>query len=62
MKIITKFTAAAVLLAFIGIAPHAPATELPRPSKFYLYLLLGQSNVIGKGRVDAQDTIPVRAF
>ncbi|MCB1212154.1 MAG: sialate O-acetylesterase [Verrucomicrobiales bacterium] len=36
----------------------ADTVELPAKEKFHLYLLIGQSNMAGRGTVEAQDKVP----
>jgi hypothetical protein len=48
---------AAVLLAAIPVVAAEPVT-LPARERFHLYLLIGQSNMAGRGRVEAEDKIP----
>lgn len=42
----------------LGGEPQADAPELPTKDKFHLFLLAGQSNMAGRGRVAEQDKIP----
>lgn len=37
---------------------RAPEAPLPAPDKFHLYLLIGQSNMAGRGKVDSADNAP----
>jgi hypothetical protein len=53
----------ALLLAvsFSATATRAaddPALTLPAKDKFHLYLLIGQSNMAGRGAVEAEDKVP----
>jgi hypothetical protein len=45
-----------------ALKPHRRQVVAPpaRPEKFQLYLLVGQSNMAGRGTVEAQDTLPSR--
>ncbi len=47
----------ALLLAFSAQA--ADPVKLPAKEKFHLYLLVGQSNMAGRGKVEAEDKQPV---
>jgi hypothetical protein len=51
------------LLAVIGLAmspsPQAPAPALPARESFHLFLLAGQSNMAGRGKVEPVDTTPI---
>ena len=47
----------AAAIAATGCGP-APAAELPPRERFHLFLLVGQSNMAGRGKVQAQDKKP----
>ena len=56
-------TVTALLLALIAFPPDAAVTaqdsvELPDKSRFHLFLLVGQSNMAGRGKVEASDQTP----
>lgn len=53
------FTSAAIALLFTIAAPAAEPVKLPAKEKFHLYLLVGQSNMAGRGKVEAGDKKPV---
>src|SRR5262245_33767010 len=40
------------------VAATEPAAALPAKEKFHLYLLIGQSNMAGRGTVEEQDKRP----
>jgi len=42
----------------LGGEPQADAADLPTKDKFHLFLLAGQSNMAGRGKVAEEDTIP----
>lgn len=52
-SILTFFTA--LLLVPLTALPAAEKVELPRKPDFHLYLLIGQSNMAGRGTVEEQD-------
>ena len=62
MKRSISFIASLILLDSVIVAPaaEAPRTEPPPDSNFQLYLLIGQSNMAGRGALDAesQQTCP----
>jgi hypothetical protein len=49
-----------LLLCAVSFASFVTAQDLPLPSKekFHLYLLVGQSNMAGRGVIEAQDMTP----
>lgn len=51
-----------VLLTFVGcwssFASAAEPVQLPAKEKFHLFLLVGQSNMAGRGKVEAEDKQP----
>jgi hypothetical protein len=49
---------AAILLFGLPFLAAEPAVPLPSRERFHLYLLIGQSNMAGRGRVEAEDKIP----
>ena len=49
---------AAALLAATPLSTAEPSTNRPSPERFHLYLLIGQSNMAGRGLVEEQDKIP----
>lgn len=51
-----SLTALALLVLAMSTAGQSPAPQ-PRES-FHLFLLAGQSNMAGRGKVEAQDTVP----
>ena len=53
-------TLLAALWAVQGAFAQAPSSSAPLPAKekFYLFLLVGQSNMAGRGKVEAQDQAP----
>jgi hypothetical protein len=55
-----KHTLLNLLLAFaiVPALPAAKAVKLPPKSKFQLFLLVGQSNMAGRGAVENQDRAP----
>lgn len=53
-----KFTVILLLLSFFAAALHAQEFKLPEKSKFKLVLLIGQSNMAGRGKVTKADKIP----
>lgn len=53
------FCSAAILLLFTISAQAADPVKLPAKEKFHLYLLVGQSNMAGRGKVEAGDKKPV---
>jgi len=42
----------------LGGEPHGEGPDLPTKDKFHLFLLAGQSNMAGRGRVVKEDKIP----
>ena len=56
-----RFSLLAVILAVMLPAPPAVTaqTKLPAPKDFHLYLLVGQSNMAGRGRVADIDRAPI---
>ncbi len=44
-----------LLALFVSVFSFAEDTPLPAKDKFYLFLLVGQSNMAGRGVVEAQD-------
>jgi len=54
--------ASLILLALLGLAMslqgQAPAPVPPTKEAFHLFLLVGQSNMAGRGKVDPQDRLP----
>lgn len=54
----TIVTLAVLLLAPLAWLPAAEPVELPPREQFHLFLLVGQSNMAGRGIVEAQDRIP----
>lgn len=56
-----NFVRLPVLLATLTLCGGASAAEpvkLPAKEKLHLYLLIGQSNMAGRGAVEAQDKVP----
>ena len=52
----------AVTLAAAVVSPHArqqPAVPPPDKDAFHLFLLVGQSNMAGRGKVEPEDTVPM---
>lgn len=49
---------AGCLLAAVRLSAAEPAVTLPARERFHLYVLIGQSNMAGRGRVEEQDKIP----
>ena len=48
------------LLFLVGVAAaESPQVRLPARKDFHLYLLVGQSNMAGRGRVAAEDRKPL---
>ena len=47
------------LLVALFSATVAAETKLPAKTDFHLYLLVGQSNMAGRGRVSAEDRQPI---
>lgn len=47
-----------VLLACASVSAGAEPVQLPAKEKFHLYLLIGQSNMAGRGAVEDQDKVP----
>lgn len=47
-----------LLFLFATLFAHGQAPELPRKESFHLFLLVGQSNMAGRGLVEPQDTKP----
>lgn len=52
-----KFLVFALTLMSVGLA-RAQEASLPPTDQFYLYLLVGQSNMAGRGEVQAEDKQP----
>lgn len=50
--------ALSLVLLFASILGHAQETALPAKDKFHLFLLVGQSNMAGRGTVEEQDKTP----
>lgn len=52
--------AAALLLGFcsLSVANADDAVKLPTKERFHLYLLIGQSNMAGRGKVEDVDKVP----
>lgn len=49
------------MLGFVVCGPlwaDEPAVKLPEPARVQLYLLIGQSNMAGRGKVEASDQVP----
>lgn len=44
--------------AVMAVTGFAPAAELPPKERFHLFLLVGQSNMAGRGKVEEQDRKP----
>jgi arylsulfatase A-like enzyme len=57
MKISLLTLSAVLLCPLCGFAAE-PAVKLPAKEKFHLYLLIGQSNMAGRGAVEEQDKVP----
>ena len=59
---LSRFAFLAWLLIFASIAAVSLAQEgvkeLPAKDKFHLFLLVGQSNMAGRGKVEAEDKVP----
>ncbi|MEZ0266143.1 MAG: sialate O-acetylesterase [Phycisphaerae bacterium] len=56
MRLTTRWTAVALAVFCFGLSAWA---EAPTPKdKFHLYLLVGQSNMAGRGKVEEQDKTP----
>jgi hypothetical protein len=53
------FIAAAISLLCTISAQAADQVKLPAKEKFHLYLLVGQSNMAGRGKVEAEDKKPI---
>jgi len=51
-------TLAAAALSFLAVTVSAQSTTLPPKENFHLFLLIGQSNMAGRGDVAPQDKIP----
>ena len=49
-----------LLIAVVGAEPtvNSATVKLPTKEKFHLYLLIGQSNMAGRGLVEEQDKVP----
>ena len=47
-----------VALLAASFSPAEETLKLPAKEKFHLFLLVGQSNMAGRGVVDAQDKTP----
>jgi len=60
MKLIIRFYYLGMLLLLITSCQpkknSQPATSLPDDNNFYLYLLIGQSNMAGRGKIECVDT------
>ncbi|MDP3072875.1 MAG: sialate O-acetylesterase [Opitutaceae bacterium] len=48
----------AVVFGFVAAAMFAQSAPLPPKENFHLFLLIGQSNMAGRGAVEAQDKVP----
>ncbi len=53
------FVASALALVFFAEPSAHAADELPAKEQFHLYLLIGQSNMAGRGKMTEQDRQPV---
>jgi hypothetical protein len=59
-KLSTIFLGGMAFMLLLATAAHtAEPVKLPAKEKFHLYLLVGQSNMAGRGKVEAQDKKPV---
>lgn len=68
MKVVSKAVrinlplslAVALSLSALAAEPKAPAqpVKLPPKRKFHLYLLMGQSNMAGRGKIEPEDKTP----
>lgn len=59
-KLASIFLTGMILTVFSTLAAQAAdAVKLPPKEKFHLYLLVGQSNMAGRGKVEAEDKKPV---
>ncbi|TGD82265.1 sialate O-acetylesterase [Hymenobacter wooponensis] len=60
LTLLILLTVLATLVRAQNLVPVARHLKSPpaRKEKFQLYLLVGQSNMAGRGRVEAQDTVP----
>ncbi len=47
-----------VWLTSLGTALAADSVQLPEPSQVHIYLLIGQSNMAGRGKVEEADKVP----
>ncbi len=45
-------------LATSSILSEQPAVQLPAKEKFHIFLLAGQSNMAGRGKIEPQDKVP----
>ncbi len=52
------YRALAVALCFVGSVAPAQTPALPAKENFHLFLLVGQSNMAGRGTVTAADKVP----
>jgi len=55
---LSLFAASLLLLCPLGTERSASGAELPPKEKFHLFLLVGQSNMAGRGKVEADDRKP----
>ncbi len=56
-----RYLVAVALLIFaplIGVAAEPAGVDLPSKDQFHLFLLIGQSNMAGRGKVAAEDRVP----
>lgn len=53
-----RLLVAALLLLSASTAGFAQEVKLPAKEKFQLFLLVGQSNMAGRGKVEAEDKVP----
>src|SRR4051794_31132087 len=49
---------AAILIAVANLVSAAEPTKLPANKKMQIYLLIGQSNMAGRGEVETEDKTP----
>ncbi len=54
-----SFCSVALIFCCAIFASAADEVKLPAKEKFHLYLLVGQSNMAGRGKVEAEDKNPV---
>ena len=50
------------LTAILPAAGQSTAPDLPAKSQFHLFLLIGQSNMAGRGAIEAEDKVPGETF